>query len=215
MSECPNQFLFCCFCSTDLFALALPNIQGSPPIFIPLTFLHLHLGSPSPNVWVSPPVFILLFLVCSFCSADLALWVSEDSHQFLFCWPFCTYTYQCLMVHTNFYSALTFLHLRLGSLSSNVWVSPPIFIPLFLFCSFCSPDLFALALWLSEGPHQFLFHWPFCTCTYPMSEGPHQFLFHYDLFALSTPIFIPLFLFCCFNSANLFALTTVWGIPVT
>ena len=56
----------------------LPNVQWSPPIFIPLflfrifvllTFLHLHLRSPTPNVQESPPIFVPLFLFHCFCSA--------------------------------------------------------------------------------------------------------------------------------------------------
>ena len=124
----------------------LPNVQWSPPIFIPLflfcifvllTFLHLHLRFPTPNVQESPPIF-----VPHFCSTDLYALVLRVSIT------------QCPMVPTNFYSAvfvplflfrifvpLTFLHLHLRSPTPNVQWSPPIFVP-----HFCSADLFALVL---------------------------------------------------------------------
>ena len=56
MAESPHQFLFRNFCSADLFALALTNFCSA--IFVPLTFLHLHLGSSSPNGQESPPSFV-------------------------------------------------------------------------------------------------------------------------------------------------------------
>ena len=91
------QPLFCC----DLFTLTiegppLPKTQGSPPIFIMLTFilhffvsqflfccdpLHLHLGgSAQPNIWGSPTIFIPL-TSCSTVFVLLFLFYSTD----LFC----------------------------------------------------------------------------------------------------------------------------------
>ena len=105
----------------------LPNVQWSPPIFIPLflfrifvllTFLHLHLRSPTPNVQESPPIFVHFFcsavFVPHFCSADLFALVLRVPIT------------QCPMVPTNFYSAL---------------FCSAVFVP-----HFCSADLFALVL---------------------------------------------------------------------
>ena len=102
---CTYQFLFCNFCSADLFALALgvpftqwPRVPTNfycSTIFVLLTFLHLHLGSPSPNGQEFPPIFVPQYLFCwPFCTCT---WgprhpMAESPHQFLFHWPFCTCT---------------------------------------------------------------------------------------------------------------------------
>ena len=124
MAKSPHQFLFRNFCSTDLFCTCTYQFLFRSPIFVPLTFLHLHLGSPSPNGRQCPT---------NFCSADLfALALT----QFLFC---------------NFCSADLFA-LALGSPSPNGRQCPPIFVLLtflhlhcphqFLFRHFCSAFLF-------------------------------------------------------------------------
>ena len=108
-------FLFCSFCSAIVVPLYFFRYFCSAifcsVFFVPLTFLHLHLGSPSPNGRESSPIFVPQFLFCRFCSADLfALALGVAVTQ----WP---------RVPTNFCSAifvpLTFLHLHLGSPSPN------------------------------------------------------------------------------------------------
>ena len=173
-----SQFLFCYFCSA-IFCSA---------IFVLLTFLHLHLGSPSPNSQESPPIFVPQFLFCYFCSAGAFLhlnpvyhitwqmlplqspnikWTKSVKHPLLYPFNFCSAIFVPQFLFRYFGSAifcsaifvlLTFLHLHLGSPSPNGQESPPIFVP------------------------QFLFRWPFCTCTWgprhPMAKSPHQFLFY-------------------------------------
>ena len=214
MSECPHQFLFCCFCSI---------------VFVSLFLFRSFCCSDLFALEVRVPPHQLM---------------SESPHQFLFrcfCSPdhFALELNQCTRVPTNFYSTMTFLHLRLGP---HHLMSECLHQLLFCcFCSavfvlltflhlhfgflrvatnFCSTYLFVLALGVLKGPHQFFFHC-FCSAdlfalgTYLMSESPHQFLFHYDLFALSPPLFVPLFLFRYFCSTDHFALTTVWGGAIT
>ena len=191
------------FCSADLFFVPPTNFVlpflFRPPIFVPLflfrspifvllTFLHLHLGSPSPNgrqyppIFVPltfflfrPPIFVLLFLFCSpiFCSTDLfplALGVPITQ------WP---------TVPTNFCSADLFFVPPTNFCSA-------VFVPL---TNFCSADLFALALGVPINGRQC----PpiFVLLTFLHLHCPHQFLFHR---------------FC---SAHLFALTTVWEVHIT
>ena len=275
------QFLFCSFCSTDLLALALEVPEGAQFLFhsfwfhcpfcsctwcpkrVPTNFystvlvlqflFHWPFCTCTWGLQGSPPIFILLFVFCSYCSADLfalalgfpttqcprvptnfysTMTFLHYPHQFLFhcfcsavlfCWPYCTCTWDphhpmsegppIIFILLDFYSAvfvllfwsavfvpLTFLYLYLGSLR----------VP----NNFCSTDLFTLALEVPKGPHQFLFHWPFALAL-EVPKGPHKFLFHCfcstDLFALalrvpssnirgSPLIFILLFLFCCFCS---------------
>ena len=176
-------FLFCSFCSTDLFALALrvpitqclripTNFYSA--VFVLLTFLHLHLGSPR--------------VTTNFYSADLfalALRVPKGPQQFL-CHCFCSAVFV----------PLTFLHLHLGgSMSEGLHqilfhcFYSAVFVLLFLFCwPFCtctwspqeSPPIFVLLTFLhlhlgsprvttnfctTVFVQQFLFNWPFCTCT--------------------------------------------------
>ena len=104
--------------------------QGSPPnfcftVFVPLTFLHLHLGSPSPNVQGSLPIFIPLWTFCTVSTNFVPLFLF---HSFVL---------------------LTLLHLHLGPPQSNFWGSPnnfysadfysAIFVLHFLFCwPFCT-----------------------------------------------------------------------------
>ena len=111
----PHQFLFCSFCSADLFALALrvPNSQC----------LRVAWGPQG-----SPLIFILLFLFCwVFCTST---WYPQGSSQifiplffsagfvlqFLFRWPFCTCTWVPKGPHQflfHIFVPLTFLHLQL------------------------------------------------------------------------------------------------------
>ena len=191
------NFLFCNFCSS---------------IFVPLTFLHLHLGSPSPNGQESPPIFVPLFLFCNF----------------LFC-------YFCFTI----FVPLTFLHLHLGSASPNGQESPPIFVLPDRCYPFKVQTLSEQSLWnipfythLIYVP-QFLFCY-FCSAIFVPQFFVLLFLFHYfcstDIFALAlgvpitqwprvpinfcSAIFVPLtfctctyqFLFLNFCSADLFAL---------
>ena len=215
------------FCSADLFALTL-----SPPIFVwvtqnnekflfchfcsaafvLLTFLHLHLGFPSPNGQESLPIFVL-----------------PDR-----CYPFKVQT----LNEQSLWNIPFYIHLIFVLQFLFCYFCSAIFILLFLFRYFCSAVFVPLFLFRYFVP-QFLFRWPFCTCTY-------QFLFHNfcsaDLFALAlgvpitqwprvptnfcSAIFVSQFLFCwpfctCtyqflfhnFCSADLFALAL--GVPVT
>ena len=123
------------------------------------------------------------------------MWGPQGSSPILFCWPFCTCTW-CPE----------------GSL--------PIFVPLFLFHSFCSVDLFELTFRVpvtqcARVPTNF-YSTVFVLFTFlhlhlesppPNVWGPHQLLFHYNLFAVSPPIFNLLFLFHCFCSAVFVPLT--------
>ena len=130
----------------------------------------------------------------------------------LFCWPFCTCTWSPhhpmaesphQFLFRYFCSAGAFLHLNpiyhitwqmLPLQSPNIKWTKSVKHPLLYPFNFCSaifvPQFFV---------PQFLFCWPFCTCTWgphhPMAESPHQFLF------------------CNFCSADLFALAL--GVPVT
>ena len=91
MSEGPQQFLFCCFCSADLLALAL-RVPITQCLKVPTNFYSA--------------VFVPLFLFCCFCSTVFVPLT-------LFCWPFChlgSPLTQCPRVPTNFYSTMTFLH---------------------------------------------------------------------------------------------------------
>ena len=209
------------FCSTDLFALALwvPKhpISESPHqflfrkflfrFFVPLNFLHLALGSPTPDVPRVPTNFLFrkfLFrkLVPHFCSADLfalSLGVPntrcpKSPHQFLFR----KFLFRKFLF--RIFVPLTFLHLALGSPTPDVRESPPIF------CSanFCSAFLFRFFVPLtflhlalgSPTPNVRELPTNFCSAI-TFLHCPHHFLFRY---------------FC---SADLFALTTAWGVPVT
>ena len=156
------------------------------PIFVPLTFSHLQLGSPSPNGRQCPPIFVPLTF-------------------FLFRPPIFVPPF---LFHSPIFVWLTFLHLHLGYPSPNGRESPPIFVPQFLFCNFCSADVFALALTnfcFAIFVSQFLFCCPFCTCTWHprhlMAKSPHQFLFHNFCSAHQ-------FLFC-------WPFCTCIGIPIT
>ena len=60
MSKSPHQFLF--------------------HILVPVTFLHLHLRSSAPNVQWSPPFFVPQFLFRSFCSAFFIPHFCSPSH---------------------------------------------------------------------------------------------------------------------------------------
>ena len=112
-------------------------------------------------------VFVPLFLFHSFCSTIFVLQFFIP--LFLFCWPFCTCTW---------------------GLRHPMVESPH----QFLFHNFCSADLFALVLTnfcsIIFVP-QFLFHWPFCTCTWglchPMADSAHQFLFHWPFCTCTVP----------------------------
>ena len=119
--------------------------------------------------------FVPQFFVPLFCSTDLftlALGVPEGPHQFcstvFIPLTFCTYP------------------------SPNIQGSPPIFILLFLFCCFCSTDLFALALGVPEGPHQF------CSMVFVSLTFLHLPITH----CLRVPsnfystVFVPQFFFC-------------------
>ena len=123
---CWGLFLFCYFCSA---------------IFVPLTFLHLHL-----------PIFVPLFLFRYFCSTGAFLHLNLNQSVFRY---FCSAgAFFCSAI----FVPLTFLHLHL-----------PIFVPLFLFryFLFCW-GLFALKPHLphylidnfcsTDSAHQFLFH---------------------------------------------------------
>ena len=87
-------------------------------------------------------------------------WTKSVEHLLLYPFNFCSAVFVPLFLFHNFCSAifvlLTFFHLHLGSSSPNGQESPPIFVL------------------------QFLFHWPFCTCTWgprhPMAKSSHQFL---------------------------------------
>ena len=91
-------FLFHYFCSVFAYFCSA--------IFVPLTFLHLHLGSPSPNGQESYQFLFHQFLFHNFCSTDLfALALGVPVTQ----WP---------TVPTNFCSADLFA----------LALSPPIFV---------------------------------------------------------------------------------------
>ena len=201
---CSTHFLFCIFCSADLLHLHLwsppPNVQGCSNNFCSTDFccavFVLHFCSAEP--FASTPVVTTTqsprvlqqflfhwFLFCSFHSA------------FLFCWPFCTYTYShhhpmskalqsifVLLFLFCIFVLLTFLHLHLWSPPPNIQGSFKQFLFHWLFVlHFCSTDLFQLASAV-----------PATTCPRDLQ----QFLSCYDTFAQSPWIFILLFLFLIF-----------------
>ena len=148
------QFLFHYFCSTIFVPLFLFHYFCST-IFVLLTFLHLHLGSPSPNGKESLPIFVLPDRCYPFKVQTLneqSLWnIPFYTHlifvlQFLFCY-FCSAIFVPQFLFHYFCSAifvlLTFLHLLLGSPSPNGQQCPPIFVLLTFLNLHC--------------PHQFLF----------------------------------------------------------
>ena len=109
-------------------------------------------------------IFVPLFLFCSFCPTIFV-------PLFLFCWGlFALKPHLPHYLIDNFCST-DLLHLHL-----------PIFVLLFLFRYFCSTGAFFCSTIFVP---LFLFHRPFCTCTY-------QFWFHY----FCSAIFVLLFLFC-------------------
>ena len=133
-------FLFCYFFSTGPFLFR----YFCSAIFVPLTFLHLHL-----------PIFVPLFLFCYFCSAifvPLGPFTLKLKPIFV---PLFLFRYFCstgAFFCSAIFVLLTFLHFHL-----------PIFVLLFLFCW----GLFALKPHLphylidnfcsADSAHQFLF----------------------------------------------------------
>ena len=145
------QFLFCSFCSAIFVLLFLFHYFCSTifcsTIFVWLTFLHLHLGSPSPNGQESPPIFCsAIFVLLTFLYLHLGspspngqesppIFVLPDR-----CYPFKVQT----LNEQSLWNIPFYTHL--------------IFVLQFLFCSFCSAIFVPLFLFHNFLFHNFLFH---------------------------------------------------------
>ena len=112
----------------------------------------------------------------------------------MFCWPFCTCTYQFLFCY--FCSAILFHYFCSTGAFSHLNLNQ------FLFCYFCSTGaFFCSAIFVLLGLSLFRY---FCSAIFvPL------FLFCWGFFLFRyfcSAIFVPLFLFCYFCFADLFAL---------
>ena len=120
------------------------------------------------------------FLFCYFCSTIFVLLTFLHLHLpifvllflvplFLFRWGLFA-----LKLHLPHYLIDNFCSADLFALALTIFCSA-IFVPLFLFCYFCSA----------------IFHWPFCTCTWgphhPMADSAHQFLFRWPFCTCTVP----------------------------